>query len=103
MTIGYCLGIVAPYYNLVLVIVVGIMFLRLFQMKNKGVFLKPWILLFTALCIYIVEEVLTVLHIVNVLTAPRILNAIFEMIMVTLFIYLLLLQRDYLKNEGKKK
>ncbi len=98
MNIADCFGIVAPYYNLVLVIIVGFMFLRLFQMPNKGIFIVPWKILFGGLCIYIVEEVLNILSIIDVLQTPRIINAVFEMLMITLFIYLLLLQKDYMEQ-----
>ncbi|MBI4440330.1 hypothetical protein HY638_05140 [Candidatus Woesearchaeota archaeon] len=101
MNFGYCLGDVAPYYNLILVLVVGFMFLRLFSMQNKGVYLKPWKLLFAALCVYIIEEFLTVFNAIGIANVPRIMNAVLEMIMVILFIYILLLQKEYLERRAK--
>ncbi|HLC64569.1 MAG TPA: hypothetical protein VJI46_00425 [Candidatus Nanoarchaeia archaeon] len=101
MSFALCLGTVAPYYNLILVLVVGFMFLRLFSMPNKGIYLTPWKLLFAALTIYIIEELFTVLYVIDVVKIPRIMNAVFEMVMITLFIYLLLLQKDYLGRRKK--
>lgn len=97
------LGMVAPYYNLVLVLIVVIMFFKLFSIPNKNIFLLPWKLLFVAVLIYIVEEILTVLVKMNVIQVPRILNAIFEFFIISIFIYLLLVQKDYLKREGSRK
>jgi hypothetical protein len=98
---GECLGIVAPYYNLVFVLVLLVLFLKLFSIKNKNVYLLPWKLLFFSVTVYIVEELLTVFHIAGIVQVPRILNAVFEFVIITIFIYLLLLQKDYLKKNVK--
>ncbi len=95
---GECLGIVAPYYNLALVLVLLILFVKLFRIPSKKTFMLPWKLLFAAVCIYILEEILTVFHIAGIMQIPRILNAWLEFGMITLFIYLLLRQQDYLKK-----
>ncbi len=105
MPFGPCLGAVAPYYNLVLVLVVLFMFLKLFSIRNDKIFLLPWKLLFFAVVIYIIEEMLTVFNIAGVVTTPRILNAVFEFVIITIFIYLLLVQKECLQKEvvAKKK
>lgn len=104
-SVGEALGIVAPYYNLVLVLIVLILFSKLITLPNKKIYLAPWKLLFLAVGIYIVEEILTVLNLVGVFSAPRILNAVFEFIIIIIFIYLLLLQKEFLQkgNSLKKK
>jgi fumarate reductase subunit D len=64
MTFAECLGVIAPFYNLVLVIIVIALFLRLFKIhyniKKKKVFTKPWRLIFFAVLVFIVEEGFTV-------------------------------------------
>ena len=50
-----CIQNVAPYYNLVLVIIVVLLFLKLFHIKNERLFLAPWRLLFVAILIFIIE------------------------------------------------
>lgn len=94
------LGVVAPYYNLALVLIAVIIFVRLFHIPNKKIFLLPWKLIFVAILIYIVEEVLTILNSLQILLTPRILNALFELIIVSIFIYALLIQKEYLKKHA---
>lgn len=101
--VGEALGIVAPYYNLVLVLIVLFLFSKLVTLHNKKLYLLPWKLLFLAVAIYIVEEILTVLNIMGKIATPRILNAVFEFFIITIFIYLLLLQKDFLKGKIKQK
>lgn len=102
MSFADCLGIVAPYYNLVLVLIVLVMFLKLFAIPNKKIFLLPWKLLFFAVVIYIAEEILTVFNYAGILTVPRVLNAIFEFGIIIIFIYVLLLQKEFLKKKPDK-
>ena len=107
--LGEALGVVAPYYNLVFVLVVLVLFSKLVTLPNKKIYLSPWKLLFLAVGIYIVEEISTVLNISGIISTPRILNGVFEFFIITIFIYLLLLQRKYLQEskinntKGKKK
>ena len=61
-TLAYCLGMVAPYYNLALVVIVIILFLRLFKTPNKKTYLKPWKFLFAAVLVYVGEEIITVME-----------------------------------------
>jgi hypothetical protein len=101
MTLSACLGIVAPYYNLALVIIVVFLFIRLFKTKNEKLN-KPWLFLFLAVLIYILEEVLTVLRAAGLPSLPRVFNGIFEMCMLSLFIYMLLLQKEAIKKTKGK-
>ena len=79
----------------------GIFFIRLFSVeeKNKKVFLAPWKYLFVALLIFIVEEALTVLRSVGILNIPRNINGFFEVAIISIFIYTLLLQHQYMKKQ----
>ena len=104
LPLGESLGIVAPYYNLVLVLIVLVMFLKLFSIKNKKVFLLPWKLLFFAVSVYILEEMLTVFKIAGIVDIPRFINAVFEFVIITIFLYMLLIQKEHLrKASGIKK
>ena len=94
-----CLGLVAPYYNLVLVMIIIPLFIKLFKIKNEKINLQPWKILFIALIVYLVEEILTVLNSVGVTNSPRILTPIFELIIITLFIYMLLLQKEIINKK----
>lgn len=100
MTLTACLGIVAPYYNLVLVLIVVALFIGLFRTKNEKIN-KPWKFLFIAVLIYILEEILTVLRAAGLPSLPRVFNGLFEMCMLSLFIYTLLLQKEAVKKIKK--
>lgn len=99
--LGICLGAIAPYYNLVLVMIVALLFYKLFNTPTKKVFVKPWKFLFVAIFIYVIEEFLTVAEGINLILFPTWLFPFFEMIMIILFIYMLLIQREYIKGTKK--
>ncbi len=96
---GIALGMVAPYYNLALVAVVLWLFRLLFKTEPKAkVFLFPWKLLFFAVLIFIAEEILTVLRSTGLIDIPLHINAFFEIVIISVFIYALLLQQEYVKK-----
>lgn len=97
--LGVALGMIAPYYNLALVVVSILLFIALFRTKQKAkVFLFPWKLIFFALLVFVAEETLTVLRAAGVIDIPVHINAFFELVMVSVFIYALLLQNEYIKK-----
>ncbi len=96
--LAYCVGSVAPYYNLVLVIIVLLLFLKLFKTPNKKIYITPWKFLFAALLVFVVEEIITILNMANIITASKLVFPLLETIIITLFIYMLLLQKDRLKK-----
>jgi len=96
-TVGYCLGNVAPYYNLVLVLIVIALFIKLFKTPSKKTYLMPWKFLFAAVLVYVGEEILTVLYMANMIQVPKITWPLFEAVIITLFIYVLLLQKENVK------
>ena len=98
MTFTECLGLVAPYYNLALVAIVIALFIKLFMQRKKGIYILPWYFLFIALMIYVFEESMTVMASAGMLEIPSLLFPIFEMLMISLFIYMLLLQKEYVKT-----
>ena len=57
----------------------------------------PWRLLAAALGIYIIEDILTILNGLGITNTPKILPPIFEFVIITLFIYMLLAQKEDLK------
>jgi len=98
MSLETCLGMVAPYYNLVLVAIVVTLFIVLFKKSDKKTYLLPWKIMFMVIGIYIIEQVLNVLFNAGLIVFPRILNAILEMFIITSFIYVLLSQLEYIKK-----
>jgi len=99
MSLALSLAEAAPLYNLGLVIVVIVLFLKLFTtpVRDKRVYLMPWKLLFFAVLVFIVEELLTVLRASGVINIPVHINGFFELIIICMFIYTLLLQKEHLK------
>lgn len=102
-----CLGLSAQLYNMAFVVIVIVLFVILFRIKNKKRFITPWKFIFAALCTYIVEQVASILNSNGVLQVPKILFPLLEMAIISLFIYALLTQKEHLKNrkviEPKKK
>jgi len=96
--LGYCFGMVAPYYNLVLVTIVILLFLKLFKTPNKKTYIKPWKFLFAALLVYVGEEIITVLNMANLINVPKVIFPMLETLIITLFIYVLLLQKENVKK-----
>jgi heme A synthase len=97
--LGIAAGMIAPYYNLAMVVVAVWLFLALFKTEPKAkVFLFPWKLLFFAVIVFIVEEILTVLRSAGVIDIPVHINAFFELVIIAVFIYALLLQKEYVKK-----
>lgn len=94
-TLPYCFGNVAPYYNIVLAIVIIILFLKFFKTSNKKAYTKPWKFLFIAVFVYVGEEIITVLDMAQLITVNKLVFPLFEMVIITLFIYVLLLQREH--------
>ncbi len=100
MSFGESLGSVAPLYNLLFVLISVFLFIKLFRtpVHDRRVFLRPWKLIFIGVCIFIVEELLTFLRGLIVIRIPVHINGFFEVAIVTLFIYALLLQKKHMSK-----
>lgn len=97
--LGVALGMIAPYYNLAMVLVVVWLFLALLKIEPKAkVFLFPWRLLFFAVLIFIIEELFTIFRSAGLIDIPIHINAFFELVIISVFIYALLLQKEYVKK-----
>ena len=96
--IANALGAVAPYYNLAMVCVAVYLFIKLFRtpIKAKNVYVLPWKYLFAAVIIYILEEIFTVLRSAGIITIVEHVNGFFELVIISLFIYALLLNKEYI-------
>ena len=95
--ISTCIIHIKPIYNLIFVTIAVILFIILFKKKKKN--MAPWKLIFVAVLIYVVEQILSALAQLNILPLyPRILNSFFEMAIATIFIYVLLKQKELIKK-----
>ncbi len=99
MTLALSLAEAAPLYNLGLVIVAIALFLKLFTtpIRDRRIYLMPWKLLFAAVSIFIVEELLTIMRQMDIINIPRHINGFFELIIICTFMYTLLLEKEHLK------
>ena len=100
MSLATSLASTAPLYNLGFVLIAIVLFVRLFRtpIRDKRVYLLPWKLLFVAVLIFVTEEVLTVLRGMQLINIPVHINGFFEVIIITIFIYAMLLQRESMKR-----
>jgi len=102
MSLGDAVAMVAPYYNLVLIAILFVLFFKLFSYDSKRfAYLKPWRLLFWGIVLFLVETVMTILKKMGMINYPWVLFSIFEMVIVLMFIYMVLLQKQFIKT-GKK-
>ena len=102
-TLTDAISTVGGFYNIALVAIVMIMFVFFLRKHSKAIYMKPWKLLFFALCVYIIEEISQILLNVVGMQIPKVLFPLYEMIMITTFIYMLLIQKEYMKTGKKRK
>lgn len=97
------LELAAPIYNLALVFVVIYLFAKMFSLKNKmNFYLLPWKLIFVSLMIFVAEEVITIMRGLGWISITKHINGFFELCMVIIYIYALLLQREHLHPSNVK-
>ena len=99
------MGAVAPYYNLLFVVIAVYLFVELFKTYKPGgkVYVTPWAYIFAGLIIFVLEEVITILRTVGLVLIPVHINGYFELAIVILFIYAVLLQKEYIRTTYQKK
>ena len=103
-----CINNIAPLYNIALSLIVFYLLLKLISFKriNREVFIKPWYFMFAAVSVFVLEELITALKFLNVISEtfiPRWFNAVFELIIVALFIYMLFTQINHVTEKYSKK
>lgn len=97
-------AVVGPVYNLILVVVASILFIKLFNAEEyQHMYTKPWKLIFAGVIIFVLESVITVLRSLSATSVGRHINGFFELVIVILFIYALLLQREDVKQQDVLK
>ncbi len=106
MTISECLTVIAPWYNLVLVVLVLFVFRKLFSIHYSihhiKTFTQPWKILAIAVIVFVVEEVVTILRMADLVSIPYFFNGIFELTIISLFIYMLFIQRQHIRAVYQK-
>ena len=96
MTVVEALTIAAPFYNLAFVVIVLILFGKLFTTPTKKkVFLRPWYFVFAAVLIFVLEEVITILRATQFFDITVYINGFFELAIISLFIYTLLILKEH--------
>ena len=93
------LGRAAPLYNLVLVLVAIWLFITLFRTPKGKAFMNPWYLLFVCVLLFVLETIITILRASGkLLFIPQYTNSFFEFAIIVIFIYVVLLQKEYVKK-----
>jgi len=91
---------VAPIYNLAFVIITIILFVKLLRTANiLKTDMTPWKIIFVSVMVYVVEEVLTVLRSFEVIDISVHINGFFELVIIALFIYAILVQKQITKHD----
>ncbi|HIH39731.1 TPA: hypothetical protein HA219_03360 [Candidatus Woesearchaeota archaeon] len=99
MTLGQSVAMVAPYYNLVFAVICVVLFIKLFSYSSKRfAYVKPWKILFFGFILFIIETVMTILRGLGIIKFHPAIFPAFEMVIVTSFIYMLLLQKQFAKT-----
>lgn len=90
----------APMYNLAMVFIAVFLFIQLFKTKskNKKLYMTPWKFMFIAVLIFVFQEFLSVIRAEEFIDVPVYINGFFELAIVVSFIYILLLQKAYVKK-----
>lgn len=102
MSLGAAFGMAAPYYNLVFAVIALLLFLHLFSYESKRfAYIKPWKILFIGFILFIVETAMTILRGQGLIKFHPAIFPGFEFVIIGLFIYMILLQRQYIKT-GRK-
>jgi len=103
MGLGEAVGMVAPYYNLVLIVIVLFLFWKLLSHPSKKfIYHKPWQLLLYGVLILVLETVMTILRGLGMIQFHPAIFPAFEMVILVLVIYMMLLQKQFVKT-GKKE
>lgn len=102
MATAECIGIAAQYYNLALVVLVIILYIALLRLPAGKVFIKPWKYIFLSLCVYVIEQVLSILNTTGIMLIDPLIFPTIEFVIITIFIYTLLTLREHIKQEALK-
>lgn len=97
LVLPWCVGKVAPLYNLGLVLVVVFLFIKLMKIPTK-IYKRPWKILFIAVGVFVGETLITITGILTEET--HFILGFFELAIIILFIYMILLQKEYIKSTG---
>ena len=103
-----CVGKIAPLYNIALILVAFYLIVKLVRMKkvDKSIFLEPWYYLCAVIGIFLLESLITAMKFLNIITEeliPRWFNAVFELMMIVLIIYMLFTQLNHVDSRYKAK
>jgi hypothetical protein len=80
--------------NLFLVAFSFYLFYRLFQVGKGKLAIFSWKLLIIGVVMFVIETLLTLLRVSGVVDTPRAINGLFETVIICVFIYILLFQKQ---------
>jgi hypothetical protein len=66
------------------------------------VFIRPWKYKFLSLCVYVIDQILSILNKTGILLIDPLVFPAIEFVIITIFIYTLLTLREHIKKEALK-
>jgi len=94
-TLSEAISLAGPIYNLIFVAIATLLFIKLFTKFRNRVYTAPWKWLCVAMGIFVFETVFTIFRANGLINVPVHVNGFFELAIVSLVIYTLLLQREH--------
>jgi hypothetical protein len=105
MAIAELLQTVLPRLNLLLVaFLIALFSIMLSRKPDSQTYTKPWKVMFIALILFVVEEVITVMRLADIISYRLLtIHGFLEMGIIFCVIYMFLEQKEFLKKQGYLK
>ncbi len=102
MSIPLLLQSVLPRLNLLLVaFLIALFSIMLSRRPDNVTYTRPWKVMFIALIIFVIEEVITVMRLADIISYRHLMvHGFLEMGIIFCVIYLFLEQKEFLKRKG---
>jgi len=94
------IALAAPYYNLILFAIAIILFLKLIPNATRRMYALPWNVLFVAVIVFLIEQLLSVLRQTGIVYSPVHINGFFQLVIASLLVYCLLIQKEHVQHTG---
>ncbi|RLE45888.1 hypothetical protein DRJ22_03370 [Candidatus Woesearchaeota archaeon] len=103
MNVGEAITLTAPLYNLAFILIALFLFAKLFKtpIHDRRVYQKPWKLIFFAMILFFIEETIITIRMLFPATIdylPLSLDGFFELVMLMVILYTILLQYEHNKK-----
>jgi len=87
-----------PLVNLVIALVIIFLFTRFFYLPHRLHHVRPWKIIFIALLIWLIEEVLTIMDSFGVFHMNLLIGRGIELVIIILVLHAVFLQKRYIEE-----